>query len=58
MKQLGRLKLTQVNSNKLQKKDLGSLKGGAFCTSYNCSCSGTTFTSGLSDAVLEDDSHR
>ena len=50
MKQLGRLKLTQVNSKKLQKKDLGSLKGGAFCTSYNCS--------GLSDAVLEDDSHR
>ena len=48
MKQLGRLKLTQVNSKKLQKKDLGSLKGGAFCTSYNC----------LSDAVLEDDSHR
>ena len=47
MKQLGRLKLTQVNSKKLQKKDLGSLKGGAFCTSYNCSCSGTTFTSGL-----------
>lgn len=58
MKQLGRLKLTQVNSKKLQKKDLGSLKGGAFCTSYNCSCCGTTFTSGLSDAVLEDDSHR
>ena len=28
MKQLGRLKLTQVNSKKLQKKDLGSLKGG------------------------------
>lgn len=58
MKQLKKLKLTQVNSKKLQKKDLSSLKGGAFCTSYNCSCSGTTFTGGLTDAVLEDDSHR
>lgn len=57
MKTLKRLKLNDVNLNELTQKDLKRVKAGAFCSSYNCSCGGT-FSTSMTDAVLEDDSHR
>lgn len=57
MRQIKKIKLSDVTKKSLQEKDLSKLKGGAFCSSYDCQCGGT-FTTSMTDAVLEDDSHR
>ena len=56
MKTVKKIKLVEVSSKFIQKKDLGKLKGG-ICSSYDCQCGGT-FSTSMTDAVLEDDSHR
>lgn len=56
MKTVKKIKLVEVSSKSIQKKDLGKLKGG-ICSSYDCQCGGT-FSTSMTDAVLEDDSHR
>lgn len=56
MKPLKQLKLNEIISSELSPKELKELKGGRSCVDYNCTCSGSTFTDGLTNAILDEDS--
>lgn len=50
MKNLGKIKLTQLNKADLEKREMNVLKGG-LCINYNCQCSGSQDTANVRDEL-------